>query len=413
MIAAGSAACGGADPRQGSGEDVAQTQGAIVNGVTVTQGQLDYYGIVALYHPDYQGVQQFWPRPCTSKILYARPTAAAVLTARHCVTTNGQPDGTVAAPSQLALIHSINPGPANPNLPSGTIPATAITAFPIGLTTVTSAQDMAIVYVGANNWPSMATGRVGLWVGGPVLAYPGIDLAFGYGIDVADWSCDTDRSIVGAGTARWTEGFTRLSYFIDTAQDDNAFLPWYGHYAQPDSVNGTLICGDSGGPDFVTSEFDDNASIDQLVGVHSEATSTTLDSAGPDLWLQTTLGGTMLGLMGTASSLSRPLNKHTISLQASTLTRWIYNTNTAQIYDPSQEDINQDWCLDLSGSTVVANLCDPTRTSQRWYPDPMTRVRSENSTTGKCLTAPTSGSTISVATCADLPTRQGWYFRVQ
>jgi hypothetical protein len=253
----------------------------------------------------------------------------------------------------------------------------------------------------------MAGGRLGIWVGGPTLAYPGIDTAFGYGINVADWNCDADRSIVGAGIARRTQGFTRTSAFSDTAS-----ISWYGSYAQPSSANGTVICGDSGGPDFVTSEFDDNASIDQLVGVHSTGSSTDLDSAGPSFWLQTTLGGTLLGVMGTASTLSRPLNQHTVSLQASSTTTWIYNWNTAQIYDPSQEDVDQDWCLDLSGSTVTANLCNSTKTSQHWYPDSMTRIRN-GSTTGKCMTAPTSGSTITVATCADLPTRQGWYFRVQ
>ena len=120
----------------------------------------------------------------------------------------------------------------------------------------------------------------------------------------------------------------------------------------------------------------------------------------------------MLGVMGTASSLSRALNQHTVSLQPSTLTRWIYDWSTAHIYDPSQEDVDEDWCLDLSGNRVVANLCS-TSASQRWYPDPMTRIRSGNPTTGNCLTAPTSGSTITVSACADLPTRQGWYFRVQ
>ena len=414
VTAATGAACGGTDPRQGPGEEAAQTQGAIVNGTNATQGMLDLYGIVALYHPDSQGIQQYWPRPCSAKILFARPSIAAVLTARHCVTTNEQIGGPVAAPSQLALIHSLNPGPANPNLPPGTIPATALVAMPVaGLTTVTTAEDLAIVYVGANNWPSMATGRLGIWVGGPARAYPGIDLAFGYGITVSDWNCGTDRSIVGAGTARWTEGFTRQSYVSDTAPADGAYLPWYGIFAQPSSANGTLICGDSGGPDFVTSEFDDNASVGQLVGVHSQANDAELFDTGPNLWLQTTLGGTLLGVMGTASTLSRPLNQHTVSLQASSSTSWIYNWNTAQIYDPSQEDVDEDWCLDLMGNTVVANLCNTTKPSQRWYPDAMTRIRSGNATTGNCLTAPTSGSTITVSACADLPTRQGWYFRVQ
>jgi hypothetical protein len=62
--------------------------------------------------------------------------------------------------------------------------------------------------------------------------------------------------------------------------------------------------------------------------------------------------------------------------------------------------------LDVSGSTVVANLCTGA-TTQKWYLDALLRIRN-SSATGLCLTA--NGAAAKVATCADLPLTQGWFF---
>jgi hypothetical protein len=401
-VSAGGTGSGCSAPLLDTGTD----REAIVNGVALSQGELTHYGLVAIYHPDDPGKQQFFPRPCSGTIIASASGRSTVLTARHCVTTDGTVNGPIAPVSAFRLIASLTPGPANPNPPAGTVIPTDVTAQPITLGAPSDAsQDLAVLHVNVD-WSANVAARLGMWVGGATGSYSGVDVSLGYGINVVDSSCSTDRSIVGAGVARRGGVFTRVTTVIDQVSGS-----WQSVNAQPNGIGQAIACGDSGGPDFVDMQFDDNASMEVLVGVHSRGDQTMSRSAGPSAWLQSALGGLALGPLGTTARLSRPLNSHTVSLTSSSTTFWLYNWNTHQIFDPSQEDVDQDWCLDLSGTTLTANLCSAAAT-QKWFIDPTLRVRN-SSTTGKCLTAPASGSTVSVANCVDLPNRQGWYFRAQ
>ena len=403
LLACGLVACSSSN----SEENAAKVNEAIVNGTALTTADVNFYGLVAVYHPDGDGLTTWFPRPCGGTILSSINGISTVLTARHCVTTNNDIDGVVAPASSFRLLPTATPGPANPNPPAGTVTPTQVLAPVFNSASPASEQDLALLVVSAD-WSTHVLARGGIWLAGPANAYHGVDYALGYGINTPDWNCYTDRSIVGAGVARMGLGFTDTS-LVST----DASRIWQYSFTQPNGGSQAVICGDSGGPDFVDMYFDDDVFDTTLVGVHSTGSTTAGGSAGMSLWLQQALGGLPLGMHnGVKHNLYRALNSHTVSVSSTNYTRWLYDYVTHTVYDPSQEDVDEDWCLDANGSSnVVANLCSGAA-SQKWYPTTNLQLRNA-SLTGKCLSLPSSGTTPKVVTCSDSPGTQAWQFHAQ
>src|SRR5688572_2421039 len=84
-----------------NGEELGAETGQILNGTSVSTAQNPK--VVALYHQalcepgnDFcpvQGQFYWFPRPCSASILRSTATGTWILTARHCVTTNGSTAG--------------------------------------------------------------------------------------------------------------------------------------------------------------------------------------------------------------------------------------------------------------------------------------------------------------------------------
>src|SRR3954453_23157634 len=66
----------------------------IVNGTALSELGVRNSAMVAVYHRDLSVPGNgWWPRPCSGTVVYSLNGVSQVLTARHCVTTNGEKDG--------------------------------------------------------------------------------------------------------------------------------------------------------------------------------------------------------------------------------------------------------------------------------------------------------------------------------
>lgn len=270
-IAMGATACG----FEGETSDAATESLGIYDGVNLSASELNASGLVAVYHPKLPDFPNFFPRPCSGVIVRSEGGLSTVLTARHCVTTNGAWNGTLVDPSALRLSPTLSPGPALPNPPPDAVTAFYVTDKQGNL------EDVAVVFVPAD-WSSIANNRIGLYVGDPHNLVSQQFTGYGYGINVADGSCNTDNSTAGAGVARSGAFFTVTNGYLEGDGQPSE----YAHTAV--STGGQAIyCGDSGGPDEMV-----GGQGRVLLGVHSTG-ATTLDpvySTAFDLGLQNTLG---------------------------------------------------------------------------------------------------------------------------
>jgi hypothetical protein len=396
-------------------ETVEATEMAISAGRDLSQFEVNFYGLVALYHPSHGGGGGFAARPCSAAILNSTGGRSIVLTARHCVTTDGSTSGPLVAANTLRLSPKASPGAAGP--PSDAVTPRAVFADAYYPDCFEYAQDSALIYVDAD-WSANVASRLGVWLGGPDRSGTAVDEAMGYGWNIVPdiWDCAANPSgEYGAGTARASMSFQRSAPYGFRC---TSVLQWFYGFPEPNAANNRIMCGDSGGPDFVDMVFSEGYSVEHLLGVHSGMNLSVAYSAGIGLPIQQALGGMFLSPLKTGHTfnLSRAPSSHLVRLVSNSGgagTTWIYNWATQHIYDPSQEDIDQDWCLELVPTTkrVTATLCSGAST-QKWYLDPTLRIRSQ-SATGLCLTAPTGEVFLTVSTCADLPERQGWVFHPQ
>jgi hypothetical protein len=394
-------ACGGYD----NGADTETVSSAIYQGINISQTELDNSGLVALYHPKDPSFPNFYPRPCSAVIVASDGGLTTIVTARHCVTTDGSIGGTLVDASRLRVVRTLNPGPANPNPPAGITPYLVIDKGG-------AQNDVAVVFAQVD-WTSIGDKRIGLYVGDPNTLVGTQFTAYGYGINVADGSCGTDNTTAGAGVARSGGAFTVTpgDNFLLNGQPDH-----YNHNAT--STGGQAVyCGDSGGPDELTGLTGPGRTI---LGVHSTGATTIGDVASTafDVYLQYQVGGLYLTPTSQRSSdvmvgVDRVTN----------VLKMVGRTNPDQVtlvYDVSSKllVIGGGWaCASAATGPGVAVSCNSGDASQQW--DVRANGQIRNVTTGKCLTAGTSSLALGPCTTRDfsghlvIPATTIWLFHAQ
>jgi len=272
---------------------------------------------------------------------------------------------------------------ANPNPPAGAIAASAVTAMPT--TTADRKRDLAIVTVNAN-WSANVSARPAVLVANPSTLVGKDLIAYGYGMSINNWSCPTTGS-TGAGIARKASPFTVTSG--SAASDGGSYV-----FANSNSSGQVLICGDSGGPDIAFLGIE--LTWDHIIGVHSGANSSTVESTATAKWLQDTLGGLYV------SSLWDRNRDAGIFFNGPATQLFLYSTSlTGNIsrlkYDLTTKRLTataNGLCLDSTASLVTCS----SSTSQQWNTSAST-LRLVNVSSGKCLTHSGTG-TLLMQACA-------------
>lgn len=390
-------ACGGYE----NDTDTETISSAIYQGVNINSTELDNSGLVALYHPEDPSFPNWYPRPCSAVIVSSNGGLTTILTARHCVTTDNSPGGTLVDASRLRLVRTLNPGPANPNPPAGVTPYLIMDKGG-------TQNDVAVVFASVD-WTSIGDKRIGLYVGDPHTLVGTQFTAYGYGINVADASCGVDNTTAGAGVARSGAAFTVTTGFnwLD-GQPDN-----YNHSVT--STGGqTLYCGDSGGPDELTLTGGGR----EILGVHSTGSIGDEASTAFDVYLQYAVGGLYL----------TPTSQRTSDVmvgvdRVTNVLKMVGRTNPDQVtftYDvPSKLLlIGGGWACASAANGSPANAASCTGdTSQQW--EVRANGQLSNPTTGKCLTAGTSSLALGPCVTRDftghlvIPATSIWLFHAQ
>jgi hypothetical protein len=281
-----------------------------------------------------------------------------VMTARHCVTTDFGVSGPLVSPSKIRVQFGARPGLAAPNPPATAVVADDIQGMPV--TTVgPEARDVAIVRVRANWGPFVK--KHGFAVAAPNTYNSLPFYAFGYGISTFDTNCynhSQNTVTTGAGTARLGGPFTAVQGSAPFAERLAG-----GFYRYVNSNGGnppqSIICGDSGGPDFIPL-----AGAWQILGVHSTGTLAPSELAGSTAagrWVQESIGGLYL------TPDSMPTFNFAVS--SSWVPFLVENTGIAQTlrYDPATQRINASGlsrCLVPAGGEPMAACQDIPL--QRW-----------------------------------------------
>jgi hypothetical protein len=406
LISVSGLSCGAPEP---GSEPVASERSEIVNGINASQATTQFYGMVAVYHPT---AGFTWsPRPCSATIINAEFGFTWILTARHCVTTDGTIVGPIAAPSNLRVLPGPNPGLANPNPPAAAVTAAAV------LSMGAQVGDMAVIGV-AKNWEALVP-RFGMWHSAtkPLADSQVQFTAFGYGLNVFDAGCFGNPSVTtGAGVARYGSAFTITSGELVT---ENQPAATYSYLNRSTGFHST-ICGDSGGGDVAFLGAAQGSTWMHLLGVRSggsnspDGFATTQTSVR---WLQDQFGGFFLSpdqvgavprgsLTGANANLTKTDTGDGLKMVVAPTVadRWFYDSVTQRISFPLDNV-----CLAPSGgigSAVVPRTCADVPT-QRWTFGVDRRL--VNVALGSCLTTATIPIT---AACNSSPT-QMWAFHMQ
>jgi len=399
----GALSCGGEPP---PADGVARTEGEIINGTPATGNTT----MVALYHKAINDTTcggapftGWWPRPCSSSVLKRTTTETFVLTARHCVTSDGNINGPLLGAGSLLLSGALAPGPVPTG---GTPPADALPGVVFAAGNPTSAgdrsQDLAIVRVAQQVViPSTPSAGNGIFFTNPGASIVGLGLvAYGYGRNVTG-DCDGDQSS-GAGVLRLGGPYNISSDFGNFYQ-----IP------ATDTSGRELWHGDSGGPSYFFSPSSGNA---YLTGVHSGFDTSTIlaESGGNALapWLQSKLGNLYLrnvaqsftvgALVGVTSVVSGAHLTATLAKESAGA-RFVYNTSTMRISIGSL-------CAQDQGSNASVSLAGcSSSTLQRWTLNSNAQVVNQGS--GRCLTL--SGTNLVSSTCGTVRLANQWLWMTE
>ena len=257
----------------------------IMNGTNLSVESVKEYGLVAVYHRYYpsSGPSFWWPRPCSGKILRSSSAGSTVLTARHCVTRDGNANGVLLEKEDIWLKAGRMPGLATNEPPSGATQASTVQAMAVLTSQETGYQydvlrtlyDAALITVPAN-WSTRVEYKQGYYLGDPQELEGLSAYSYGYGI-TDEGDCDEDDPPVttGAGRARRAE-----FEVIDAWQDGNLR---FGRIGSNENSGPRIMCGDSGGPLIRVNGSGDFAWGVQF-GINSQGTVNTT-MAMPGNWL--------------------------------------------------------------------------------------------------------------------------------
>ena len=399
-IALAASACGG----YANDADTETISTDIFQGTSITSTELDQSGLVAIYHPKLPSFPNFYPRPCSGVIVTSNGGLTTILTARHCVTTDNSPFGTLVNASQLRLMRTLSPGAANPNPPAGAITPSLV------IDKVGDSNDVAVVYAQVD-WTSVGDNRIGLYVGDPRSLVGLSFTAYGYGINVADGSCGKDNNSSGAGVARSGASFTVTSGAVWQDGEPNSYK-----FGASVSSGAALYCGDSGGPD----ELSFPAAGRTVLGVHQEGATTVGEVASTafDFGVQNRIGGLYL------TPASQRTSDVMVGVDSSTaVLKMVGRTSfeqTTVAYDVPTKLL---WisgyaCASASNASPTARAvdCNAADTSQQW--DVRINGQLYNAAAGKCLTA--GASNLALGPCTTIffgrilyPTASLWLFHAQ
>ncbi len=225
---------GGCGGTKETSEPIDTSEQPVINGTLVSDAANP--GVVAVYH-------QFI-RPCTGALLALQ----WVLTARHCLTTDGKKDGPLILPSQVTVVRASSPGLTPP--PTGGSIGQSFVAD--------SGRDYALVRI----WPPL-NAALPLWNGNTSAHFNQTMRAMGFGRFVlGDDTIENGTS--GAGTLRMAD-------LVVSGTDAETFEM----RTNPSGQN--IWHGDSGGPAFrLTDRF--GRSMYTVAGV-SQLTTTTASIA--------------------------------------------------------------------------------------------------------------------------------------
>lgn len=374
VLSAGALACSS----EGRGEEldteeVFQTRQSVVGGTALATNP----HAAAILRKSVTERPGEWYTSCSGTVLKRTSTQSWVLTARHCITTDGKIPGPLLSASDLKVTTEVAPG-------AWVEPDTGSTVFDrVAMPTSTTdiGADLAILRV-VGQLPLAGSGRIGVNVG-PTSAVLGSSVSvMAYGPYVMD---DFDT----AGTLRSASGFPVLS------DNGRTFL-----HGSTGSGGQGFDHGDSGGTIYRTSAWGRSGTWNTLYGVHSTYGNggyLNPSVAGNWAWIQAQLGGvfisqagalsTNLGSVMTPPSVNSPLrNGYTGN---SSRTRWTYEPVAGTLTLGGL-------CAYGSGSSITLKTC-ASSDAYRWDLLPNGGyVRIRNRSLGTCIT---NATTPTLATC--------------
>jgi hypothetical protein len=410
-------------------DDISATRDPIINGTAVSSNEFN----AAIYHYNAPATctdpvthvknswpNGWWPRPCSGTVIRKANNHTYVLTARHCVTVDGELNTAVQAYDKIRVTTAISPGIVQQN---GVPPTSAkavdnILAEPGGHGAYDSAYDGAILSVPGDLPLSPATNRFLVTFATTAeltKARAWISLAiYGYGRNVAgdcDWEFPPGGGTSGAGTLRYSSGFDSYNFY------DAAFTR--SHWNIYDSGTQAEWHGDSGGPTFYSNQYWPNWKF--LVGVHSVSdgvsTDTDYGSARLAQFIQQSLGNLFLlpyanayaptttTLVGVPSTLAG--SKLSVAYTGdSAKTRVFWDAAAKHILFGGAPGTGK--CVEDAGlgAPVVLHTCKSTNKAQQWTIAGNSSTTFTNVNSGGCLGL--SGTSVISTPCA---TAALWAFR--
>jgi hypothetical protein len=404
-----SAACSAGDPASEGYEDTEKDSFSITNGTPLSSNS----NYVAIYHRgsgDCNGTwtyqDKWWVRPCTGTVIRKDQDTNYVLTARHCVTTNGNIDGTtITDMSHLKLTSAVKPGDIDVNEenrlqpviigqpPTYAIPATQVHAKGIVKIPTPPSDDLAIIKVVGNLGPTHPPSLYPLYMGtgagsGPEDGLVGTHLtAWGYGRNTAGHCYDHTTS--GAGELR------RGSYMFVT---DVPIPPATPAFMVLHQATGTqdVVGGDSGGP---LTLFNPQTGRNILAAVNSSSA----EAVGPRVvlnFVQGVIGAIYLHHYDSLGStvVGKKSGSNAVWIdrtEDSSNTRWRYNESTGQLKLTSLN-----LCVEDIGTVNVSlKTCDTTVAKQKWRLNGLNQ-QIVNTNTGRCLKKSSTSTAVVAGTCS-------------
>ena len=408
LLGSGAIGCGEGEP----GDELDEESRAIANGTTVSSNS---WGVVAIYHQNENTSSSTWfPRPCTGIVL--NPSTgweSVILTARHCVTPDANPnqgvDGPPLSAARLRVTAELAPGPAPPP-PSAVTPCNiAVPPSPNnGYLDLDETLDLALVFV-CTPIPGLSAVSIPLYMSSTGDLDGDALSMYGYGCFVG---ADSSTSgVLRTSTGHHITGFDTFNAG-ETGYDYNGFK-------FSDGTNSTyLLHGDSGGPSF----WQASNSFSVQIGVHDSggaAGGKSWDTAVSRIttqWIQSRIGRLYIR---PHNAMTRALTRSSLNNGASVSTAttssvqstvavsqyFEYEFSTRHIRAP--DSVDGTTCLKRnSDNTVVMQTCT-TYTSQKWWVTDENTIRTHDPSL--CLQRQ-SDNTVIVAQCSDTNKAQKWYF---